>query len=207
MGDFKFYFEIFAALMGFIYVSLEVLQKRFMWVMSLIASLAYIVVYAREGLYAMMLLQLYYICLAIYSYFKWGKSNKKVSGDQKMGYKVGKEDKDTVLVIRKMSSKVAIISIVLSILVFFIIGFIFSKYTDNPRPFLDAMVATLSMLATFWLSRKYIQQWYVWIVCNIISTYLYFSQAMYPTSILYSLYLIMAIYGIYHWRKKGVVLD
>lgn len=209
MNDFFFYIEIVAAVLGFIYVTLEVLQKRLMWVMNFFTAICFVAVYVHQGLYAMMSLQFYYIVLSVVSFIQWGRSAKSgiaVKGDKSMGYSVGDEDKDVVLLIRKMSPKVAILSLIAATAVFFALGYVFKIFTDNPRPYLDSLIATLSMLATYWLSKKYIEQWYVWVVCNVIGIFLYFTLRMYPTAILYIVYLIMCGYGIYHWRKKGITI-
>jgi nicotinamide mononucleotide transporter len=197
MENFNLYFEIFAAAMGIAYVTLEVLQKRSMWVMLFITSICYGIVYFIEGLYAMMALQFYYIYMAISTFVIWGRSSRTGVGEDQSG---------TGIEIRKLKPRVALTSIGISSVAFIVLGFIFGL-TDNPRPWVDSAAAVLSMLATYWLSKKYIEQWYVWLVCNAISIWLYISQGMWPTMILYIAYTIMSLTGIYLWRKKGVIIS
>ena len=163
MDNFNLYFEIFAAVMGITYVTLEVLQKRSMWVMLFITSICYGIVYYITGLYAMMALQFYYIYMAISTFIVWGRNSR--AGEKANQSSTGIE-------IRKLNPRVALASIGVSAVAFVALGFIFGL-TDNPRPWIDSAAAVLSMLATYWLSKKYIEQWYVWIVCNEISIWLY----------------------------------
>lgn len=183
--------------MGIAYVTLEVLQKRSMWVMLFITSICYGIVYFITGLYAMMALQFYYIYMAISTFIIWGRSSRTgVKSDQN----------DSGIQVRKLNPRVALASIGVSALAFIALGFIFGL-TDNPRPWVDSAAAVLSMLATYWLSKKYIEQWYVWLVCNAISIWLYISQGMWPTMILYIAYTLMSIIGLILWKKKGVRLS
>ncbi len=84
MDNFNLYFEIFAAVMGITYVTLEVLQKRSMWVMLFITSICYGIVYYITGLYAMIFnLQFYYIYMAISTFIVWGETPCRGKGKSK----------------------------------------------------------------------------------------------------------------------------
>jgi len=209
VSKYNLYIEIVAAVMGVIYVSLEIMQKKFMWVMCLITAICYFVVYIAQGLYAMMSLQVYYIIISIITFVKWGRiarSGIELKGNAQTGFAVGDDEKDVLIVVQKMDRKIWQVSLLVAIVVFVGLGFVFKHFTDNPRPFFDSFAATLAMLATYWMSKKYIEQWYVWVICNVFSIYLYYSMNMIPTTILYIAYLGMAIYGIIHWKKKGIVI-
>ena len=115
---------------------------------------------------------------------------------------LGSEDAD-ILVVRKMSREVAILSTLFSIIVFFILTYIL-KCTEDPNPWLDSFCSVISMLATFWLSRQYLQNWYLWIVCNVASTILSLSVEQYYAALLYFIMIGMAVWGLWHWNKNGV---
>lgn len=112
------------------------------------------------------------------------------------------EDAD-ILVVRRMSREVAILSTLFSIIVFFILTYIL-KCTEDPNPWLDSFCSVISMLATFWLSRQYLQNWYLWIACNVASTILSLSVEQYYAALLYFIMIGMAIWGLWHWNKNGV---
>lgn len=112
------------------------------------------------------------------------------------------EDAD-ILVVRKMSREVAILSTLFAIIVFFILTYIL-KCTEDPNPWLDSFCSVISMLATFWLSRQYLQNWYLWIVCNVASTILSLSVEQYYAALLYFIMIGMAVWGLWHWNKNGV---
>jgi nicotinamide mononucleotide transporter len=82
-----------------------------------------------------------------------------------------------------------------------IIYYILSEYADDPYPATDALVGSLSMLATYWVSGKHIENWLLWIVADIIAAVLFFSQELYATTALYVIYSVAAAAGYLHWRK------
>jgi nicotinamide mononucleotide transporter PnuC len=209
-------FEIIAAVLGFFYVLLEVLQKSWMWYLWFFTSITYFFVYAQNDIYAMMLLQVYNAVICVYGIIQWKRTKNLVKETRNKvknsnGYsidtgEVSNYDKDD-LIVKKLHPKMAIISLMISVIVFIAMAIILDKFTNDASPWLDSGVTTLCMLATFYLSRQNIENWYVWIVCNLISVYFYYSLKMYPTTLLYVVYVVMATWGYFHWRKKGVKVD
>ncbi len=78
--------------------------------------------------------------------------------------------------------------------------------TGDPMPAADAFTTSLSIIATFWLGRAIIHQWVLWIIVDIISVVMFFSQGLYPTALLYLIYAFSAVYGYIHWKRKGTLL-
>jgi len=76
------------------------------------------------------------------------------------------------------------------------------RATDSPVPVWDGLIASMSVVATWMLTRKYIEQWYVWIVANAIATVVYLAAGMYPTAVLFIVYFIMAIVGARAWSRQ-----
>ena len=200
------YIELAASLFGLVYVVFEVLQKNFMWYLWVLTSITFGIVYYYSHIYAYMGLQIYYVAMGIYGIYSWrrAKALAKRAAAQPVAQpgELGSEDAD-ILVVRKMSREVAILSTLFSIIVFFILPYIL-KCTEDPNPWLDSFCSVISMLATFWLSRQYLQNWYLWIVCNVASTILSLSVEQYYAALLYFVMIGMAIWGLWHWNKNGV---
>ena len=74
---------------------------------------------------------------------------------------------------------------------------------ENPMSYLDASVAVLSAVATWWLVRSYLEQWWLWIVADTLSVVLCATQGMWWMTALYLAYVLSAAYGLYYWKKKG----
>ena len=200
------YIELAASLFGLVYVVFEVLQKNFMWYLWVLTSITFGIVYYYSHIYAYMGLQIYYVAMGIYGIYSWRRAKalakRAAAQPATQPGELGSEDAD-ILVVRRMSREVAILSTLFSIIVFFILTYIL-KCTEDPNPWLDSFCSVISMLATFWLSRQYLQNWYLWIVCNVASTILSLSVAQYYAALLYFVMIGMAIWGLWHWNKNGV---
>lgn len=200
------YIELAASLFGLVYVVFEVLQKNFMWYLWVLTSITFGIVYYYSHIYAYMGLQIYYVAMGIYGIYSWRRAKalakRAAAQPATQPGELRSEDAD-ILVVRKMSREVAILSTLFSIIGFFILTYIL-KCTEDPNPWLDSFCSVISMLATFWLSRQYLQNWYLWIVCNVASTILSLSVAQYYAALLYFVMIGMAIWGLWHWNKNGV---
>lgn len=200
------YIELAASLFGLVYVVFEVLQKNFMWYLWVLTSITFGIVYYYSHIYAYMGLQIYYVAMGIYGIYSWRRAKalakRAAAQPATQPGELRSEDAD-ILVVRKMSREVAILSTLFSIIVFFILTYIL-KCTEDPNPWLDSFCSVISMLATFWLSRQYLQNWYLWIVCNVASTILSLSVEQYYAALLYFVMIGMAIWGLWHWNKNGV---
>lgn len=186
--------EIVGAITGFAYVILEIRQKRAMWIVGALSALMYIIVFYMASLNAAALLQLYYLIVSFYGWRKW--SNKSSSDNKSM------EGEVTV----KLDLKKGLISFVALVGGFLFVYYTLANYSEDPYPVMDAFVATLSMLATWWVSGKHIENWIVWIIADLAAAVLFFWQGLYVTALLYVVYLIAAVAGYMHWRKFPVVL-
>ena len=85
--------------------------------------------------------------------------------------------------------------------------FFLLRLMGDPMSVADAAVTVLSGIATWWLAKSYPQQWLLWVVADVVSAWLCFSQGMIPMTILYAIYAISAIYGYIHWVRKGKYID
>lgn len=84
-----------------------------------------------------------------------------------------------------------------------LLWFVLARATDSPVPLWDGLIASLSVVATWMLTRKYIEQWYVWIIANAIAIAVYLASGLYPTAILFFVYFVMAIIGVIKWRRDA----
>lgn len=190
--------EIVGVVTGFAYVILEIRQKRAMWIVGALSALMYIIVFYSTSLHAAALLQLYYLVISIYGWRKWGSSKVDNKADDEDG--IGGE------ITVKLRINKALISIAISVGGFFIVYYLLLNLSEDPYPAMDAFVAVISMLATWWVSGKHIENWILWIVADLAAALLFSWQGLYATTILYVVYMIAAVVGYLHWRKFPVKL-
>ena len=81
----------------------------------------------------------------------------------------------------------------------------------NTLPYADSFTTVLSVLAMILMVKRYIEQWVVWILIDIVSIYMWlFIKSDYNITIMWTAYLINAFYGLYNWimlyKKKEVTV-
>ena len=187
------YFEWFAAGIALTYVIFQVLQKPLMWYLAIVAAICYLTVYIHNGLYAMSAVQGYLIGAGIYGLIDWTRSKHVTKGTENEGR----------IMIRPFEWNIGLISIAIAAGVFILLHYLLYK-AGNQEPWVDALLATNTMLATFYTGRRYIISWVMWFVFDIIAAILYFRLGMIPTGILFSIYVITAAIGFFNWKKNGV---
>jgi len=77
-------------------------------------------------------------------------------------------------------------------------------YTDTQVPYWDGLTTALSIVATWMLARKKIEHWLVWVVVDAISMGLFIFKELYPTTLLFLVYTVLAVYGYAEWKKELV---
>ena len=102
----------------------------------------------------------------------------------------------------KIDGKTALICLVTSLALWAFLWYSLDRWTDSPVPLWDGLITSLSVVATWMLTRKYIEQWYVWIVANAIAVIVYLAVGMYPTAVLFFVYFVMAIIGVRAWSVE-----
>ncbi|MBO4755519.1 MAG: nicotinamide mononucleotide transporter [Bacteroidales bacterium] len=183
--------EIFALVTGVAYVVLEILQKNAMWVLGILTGAACAFSFGVQHVWASMGLNLYYVVISFIGLAKWRKDGARVA--------------EGAIHLRALPKKVALWSACIFVLGSLAMIFLLRAIGDA-EPRLDGAATVLSIIGTWWLAQSYLQQWLIWIVADIITTTLCIVTGQYWMALLYLAYIASAIYGFFHWRKKGVYL-
>ena len=188
--------EIIAAVIGLTYLFLEYKANVWLWPVGILMSLFYVIVYITGKFYADAALQVYYIGANVYGLMKWTVSQRRGNGSPGLQ----KEELKICRTPKRLWLPLLLVSAALWLLLFLIL----SKCTDSPVPIGDAFTTALSIVAMWMLSRKYIEQWLFWVLVNIVCVALYFWKGLYPTGVLYCVYVIVAVLGYFRWKKEIV---
>lgn len=193
--------EILTLVSGIIYMILEIRQKNFMWVVGIITSLAAMYVSFCQGVYASFALNTYYLVTSFIGLWHWRRDKVILQA----------ESDDTVHLNRLTRSSVLIGALVALVGVF-ALTFGMEQLAklglkENPMSYLDATATMLSVVATWWLVRSYIQHWWLWIVADTLSTVLFLLLGSWWMAALYAAYTVSAVIGYRHWRRNGIYLE
>ena len=190
------FMEIFTLVTGVIYIILEIRQKNLMWAIGVLTSVAAMVVFFRQGLYASFGLNTYYLVMSFIGLWQWNNDKRKLSSDS---------DKEIVadeIHLNRLSVKTMAISAAITVAGIFALSWLM-KLLENPMSWMDASVAVLSAVATWWLTKAYLEQWWIWIVANILSTLMCALSGLWWMAALYGAYTISAVIGLVHWKRCG----
>ena len=131
-------------------------------------------------------LQLVYIVLLGYGWFNWKKINA-----------ISSKANITRLPLHSIL-KLSVITVFATLL----LGYLLKNYTDASFPFIDSLLTSASLVAQWMIAKKYLENWIVWIIADIIYIPIYISKNLPLTAVLYFIFLGLAIVGFIDWRKN-----
>lgn len=188
------YIEILGTIVGIIYLWFEYKANIYLWLVSIIMPAIYLYVFYIAGLYADFAINIYYLLIAIYGWLAWRYGFKLFSIKKE---KSGGE----MLKISSLPKKLWLRLLAIYIILQISITWILVTYTNSDVPWLDSFTTSVSIIAMWLLARKYLEQWLIWIVVDIVSVGLYLYKELYYTSALYLFYAIIAIFGYLKWKS------
>jgi nicotinamide mononucleotide transporter len=194
--------EIFGAVTGIVYVFLEIRRNILLWPLGIITSAVYMLVFRDNGFYAGMVLQGYYLVISVYGWWLWKHGTPEGMASREKTENVDEALQNKASDVRRLNLKTGIISGICSIVLCFLLWYSLDRWTDSPVPLWDGLITSLSVVATWMLTRKILEQWHIWIVANSIAVIVYLAVGMYPTAVLFFVYDVMAVVGLLEWRKS-----
>ncbi len=135
----------------------------------------------QHQLYADVVLQLFFIAAAVWGLFSWQSAQ--------------------ALPIRQLPGRYLLPYLTAALVIAALYGALLHFWTDAYAPFWDSLVLTLSVLAQLLLIRRYLQNWWCWLLVNSIAIPLYYHRGLELTAAFYALYWLNAAYGLWQWRQ------
>lgn len=178
--------EIAGFIFGVIGVWLTLRENVWCFPIGLANVILSLYLFYQQKLYADSLQQFVYIILLGYGWFKWWRGN----------------DTDKKLVVSTSNSSLLFICAGAFIACTLLLGVLLSKFTDATFPWLDSTATSLSFVAQWMIAKKKIENWLIWIVVNIMYIGIYLYKDLWLYSVLFFIYLLLAISGYLKWRKS-----
>jgi nicotinamide mononucleotide transporter len=181
--------EIAAFVCSLICVALNIRQIHWAWPFTMVASALYAWLFFVNKLYGDGALQFVFIASAFYGWWQW-LFGKRSAGDA------------APLTPQYLRRKTWLFLAISWIILWLAIGLFLKKFTDTDVPWWDAFPTAGSLVATYLLAKKYVENWPVWIGVNVVGAALFAYKNLTLTAILYALFLLMAIVGWREWHGK-----
>lgn len=177
--------EVLATILGILYVILAAKESFWCWPAAFISTLIYTVLFWQGQLPMQAILNFYYMGMAVYGFQLWRKNTTQ----------------ESLLQIKRLTLSKHIIYILgasaLSILIAYFMNITTSKY-----PYLDSAVMVFSVINTYLMAQKVLENWIYWLVIDVAAIYLYWQTGFYVTIVMFGLYLVLAFYGYIEWSKS-----
>ena len=179
--------ELIAVFFGLISVWFAKNNNVLVYPTGIISTLIFVYLLFKENLLGDMLINGYYFIMSIYGWHIWSKKN----GEETI-YKISYLNSSE----KSLSYLLFIISMVFVILVYLIgNGFL------STIAFIDSLTTAVFFVGMWMMAKRKIENWFLWIIGDLISIPLYFYKGMFFTSIQYLIFTIIAFYGLQSWRK------
>lgn len=181
------WFEVAGLVTGLLAVWLLIRQNIWTWPVGFAYAFVSVVVFVDAKLYADVVLHVFYVGMNLYGWWYW-----MFGGDRGEG--------ETLPVTRTPKEQGLILAI-LSVVGFLAMGFAFSNFTDADFAYWNSFTTVLSFAAMWMMARKYLENWIVWFLVDVIAVGIYLIKGLSLYALLYCVYLAMAIAGWLAWRS------
>ncbi|MDF7776957.1 nicotinamide riboside transporter PnuC [Sphingomonas sp. AOB5] len=179
--------ELFAATLGLINVALVVRRSIWNYPFGLAMVALYGWVFLDAKLYSDALLQIFFFVVQFYGWWNWNRS---------------RADAGEVLVSPLGTARFAT-WITGALVATACWGAVMHYWTDAHFPWWDGAIAMFSIAAQILQSRRNLESWILWIAVDLMAIPLFALKGLWPTAILYVVFLILSIIGLIEWRRAA----
>ena len=151
----------------------------------LLASYIYFFI-SNPPLYADAVLNIYYFVMSIYGWYNW----------------VQKNNNDYAYPISWCDKKELNFGVALFLFFWAVIYFLLIKITNSNTPILDSLVSSTAVTSMWWMAKRKMENWIAWILSNLVAIPLNFYKGFMLFTMMYILFLALAVSGYKEWKTK-----
>ena len=185
----KSYLELIAVILSIAYLVLAMRENIWCWLCAFVSTAIYAYLFFHVFLLMDSVLHIYYMAMAGYGYWSWSRPDQ------------AKESIDTIPI--TTWSKITHVFVISGILAASLIsGYILDVRTDAAWPYLDSFTTWASVVTTYMVAKKILENWLYWLVIDAVALTLYIERGLYFTALLFAIYLVLAVLGFKVWRQR-----
>jgi len=178
--------EPVAVAFGIVSVWLSVKENIWSWPTAIVNVLLYFVIFRDQRLYADMSLQLFYAGISAYGWYHWlfgGAQHSRLRVSRTPG---------------RLRWMLPLIVVAFAL----VLGTILRRYTNAALPYMDATLTSGSLAAQWMMSRKYLENWAVWVTLDVAYVAVFINRGLLLTAFLYGVFLVLAARGHVEWSRS-----
>lgn len=193
------YLEFFGWLSGVVAVALSARAHLWSWPIGIINVTLSFFLFFQVQLYPDMFLQVFFFITNLMGWWRWANP------------KEGEEDRKNELRVSFLKGSETLVVLSVGVLGTALLGtFAFNLHDWVPSIFskpsashyLDSFITVMSILATFYMIQKKVECWIIWILVDVVATYLYFVRDIKFYSLLYLVFTVLASYALWNWIRE-----
>ncbi|MDQ3100053.1 MAG: nicotinamide riboside transporter PnuC [Bacteroidota bacterium] len=176
--------EVIAVAGNLAYTIYMMLNKRIGWLFGIAASLIGTVIFLHQNVFAQVGLNVFYAIMGIYGWLSWKRS----------------EGKELPITHRTLLFHLAMIGV--GVILAVVIAFVLDQLPEAQYIEIDGFVTGFSLLATWMLARRILENWAYWIGADAVAIWLYWQIDLHWYAGLYAIYVIISIIALVRWHGQ-----
>lgn len=185
--------EVVAVISAIAYLLLAVKENVWCWLFAMISTVIYTALFWNVSLLMDSALNVYYIAMAVFGWYQWTHGSHTGA--------TGIDPKPKPMAVRSMTTGQHVWMIFITAVLTATSGYLLSEHSSAVWPYVDSFTTWASVLTTYLVTQKYLQNWLYWVVIDAVSIPLYIDRGLSLTAALFVLYVVIAVYGYFKWRQ------
>jgi len=177
--------ELIAVVGAVGYLLLAIRQNILCWFFALVSTAIYIGLFIDAKLYMESVLNGFYFVMALYGWYFW-----RTGGDRQSS-----------LPVTRWHFSIHLAGIAAIAAISMLCGALLDRYSDAAFPYVDSLTTFSAIWATFLVARKVLENWWYWLVIDVVSIFLYWARDLHLTSLLFLAYVAMIPFGLIAWTR------
>ncbi|WP_319003756.1 nicotinamide riboside transporter PnuC [Shewanella chilikensis] len=187
-------------------------EKTINYLFGLVNVTLFAIIFYQIQLYGILLLQLFFFCANLYGWYAWTRPDQQTGDTLKVRWlskqKLAFTAAVSVLGIGLMTVYIDPVfalfaQVSVDTLNLFGAGLAQPVLEPDAFPFWDSVMTVLSVVAQILMTRKYVENWILWVLINVVSVGIYAAQGVYALSIEYIILLFIAANGTRQWMRTA----
>ena len=204
--------EAVGTLAGLLCIWLASLEKISNYAFGLINVTLFAIIFFQIQLYASLLLQLFFFAANIYGWYAWSRQNSQQEAELQIRWlPLPKSIALFVACVFSIGFMTVYINPVFAFLTRVAVSAMsgiglsvtMPELQPDAFPFWDSCMMVLSIAAMILMTRKYVENWLLWVIINVISVVIFALQGVYAMSLEYLLLTFIALNGSRMWIKSA----
>ncbi len=190
--------EGLAVVLALAYLLLAARESLWCWLCALISSLCYVWIFWQAKLYTETALNVFYVVMAVIGWQQWQRG----SGASTSENSSANTEQNGKRAIVSFKPRQHVASLLLTLALTLASGYLMQRYTDAAWPFVDAFITWGSVITTFLVVRKVLENWLYWLLLDGIAVVVYVERGLYLTALLFVGYVVIVVFGFLQWRRE-----